>query len=192
MPDGTNTLTYDSNGNLTSDAVSSDTWDRANRLKSVGATGYQYDGLGNRVQQTVSSVVTDYLLDVQPGLAVVLTAKTGANTTRYVHGPRGIHAQEDNVGAWTWMAQDGLGSVRGVVTSAGAVLESRLYNPHGESYGGSGTNQTPYGFTGEPTDGNGLLYLRERYLRPALAQFVSLDPLEVFNRYAYVDATRSI
>ncbi len=52
----------------------------------------------------------------------------------------------------------------------------------------NGTPQTSYGYTGEPTDGNNLVHLRRRYLSPALGQFVSLDPLEVFNRYAYVSA----
>ncbi|MCC6567290.1 MAG: hypothetical protein IT298_16130 [Chloroflexi bacterium] len=33
-----------------------------------------------------------------------------------------------------------------------------------------------YGFTGELTDGNGLLYLRARYLAPGLGTFASRDP----------------
>jgi len=64
--DGTNTLTYDNNGNLTSDGTNTHTWDRANRLLSVGNHSYAYDGNGARIQKTVSSVVTDYLLDIQP------------------------------------------------------------------------------------------------------------------------------
>ncbi len=51
-----------------------------------------------------------------------------------------------------------------------------------------GTPQTPYGFTGESTAENGLVYLRVRYYDPILAVFQSLDPLETPNRYAYVDA----
>ena len=71
-----------------------------------------------RISQTVSSVVTDYLLDVQPGLAKVISATTGANTDRFVHSPRGIHALQDNGGTWSWTAQDGLGSVRMEVSDA--------------------------------------------------------------------------
>ena len=93
--DGTNTLTYDDNGNLTDDGVNGYTWDRANRMLSMGSASYAYDGAGNRIQQTVSATVTNYLLDLQPGLANVLQATQGANTTRYVHAPRGIHAQKD-------------------------------------------------------------------------------------------------
>ncbi|MBL8161402.1 MAG: hypothetical protein JNJ61_05400 [Anaerolineae bacterium] len=40
------------------------------------------------------------------------------------------------------------------------------------------TSQTPYGFTGELTDSNGLVYLRARYYSPALGVFASQDPFE--------------
>jgi RHS repeat-associated protein len=141
-------------------------------------TQYAYDGLGRRVSQTVNGVLTRYLLDVQPELAYVLAATTGANTERYVHGPMGIHAQQDNAGAWDWVVQDGLGSVRGVVDNTLAVQESRMYDPYGNPFGVVGTNQTVYGFTGEQTDENKLLHLRKRYMNPALGAFVSLDPFE--------------
>jgi RHS repeat-associated protein len=36
-------------------------------------------------------------------------------------------------------------------------------------------------------DDNGLLYLRARYYNPIIGQFFSLDPLELGNRYQYVD-----
>jgi RHS repeat-associated protein len=178
VSDGTHTLTYDLNGNLTSDGMNAYTWDRANRLLGMGGLSYAYDGLGNRVQQSSGVDVTQYLLDVQPGLAVVLSATTGADTARYVHGPRGIDAQQDNAGAWRWMVQDGLGSVRGVADSTLTLLESRQYAPYGETYGVASTSQTAYGFTGEPTDANELVYLRARYLNPALGVFASLDPWE--------------
>ncbi|MBK9123550.1 MAG: hypothetical protein IPM16_10595 [Chloroflexi bacterium] len=35
---------------------------------------------------------------------------------------------------------------------------------------------TAYGFTCELTDGNGLVYLRARYLAPGLGTFASRDP----------------
>jgi RHS repeat-associated protein len=57
-----------------------------------------------------------------------------------------------------------------------------------------GTRQTPYGFTGEIEDENGLLYLRARYLSSQFGNFLSLDPLEgmvdrpmSLNGYSYVE-----
>ncbi|MBL8160969.1 MAG: hypothetical protein JNJ61_03220 [Anaerolineae bacterium] len=120
-------------------------------------------------------------------MAVALTESTGANTTRFVHAPRApqagfpsvsIHAHKDAANNWEYPLQDGLGSVRGVASNAAAVLESRNYEPFGASFGATGTSQTPYGFTGEPTDSNGLVYLRARYYSPALGVFPSRDPFE--------------
>lgn len=114
------------------------------------------------------------------------------NTTYYVHGPRGIHSQQKN-GEWKWMAEDGLGSVRSVVDDDAAVHQSIVYDPLGNPIDVVGSEQTMFGYTGEPTDGNGLVYLRNRYYSPQLGTFISQDPTEgsmndpmSLNRYAYV------
>lgn len=87
---------------------------------------------------------------------------------------------------------DGLGSVRGVVSDGLSPLESRQYEPYGEPFGKTGDEQTQFGFTGEWTDDNDLLYLRARYLDPAMGRFFQMDPLEgdnqqsqSINAYAY-------
>jgi RHS repeat-associated protein len=190
---GTHSFTYDNAGHLTNDGVSSYTWDRANRLLSVGTTSYLYNGLGQRVQQTVSGTATNYLVDMQPGLAQVLSATTGANTTRYVFGLGGLHEVYTSGSAYLWSLADGLGNVRGVVNSTPTVQETRLYSPFGEPTQTSGSSQTVYGFTGEETDSVNLVYLRARYYNPTIGQFFSLDPLEgasctpmSLNRYMYV------
>lgn len=206
--DGINTLTYDANGNLTNDGTNAYTWDRANRMLSRGANNsYAYDGLGNRVQQTVSSVVTDYLLDLQPGLAKVLRESDGTNTTYFTHGPRGIQAQHipstpstpatwGNVswGHFNWgdtgaaanvvqyHLQDGLGSVRGVVDNNAVLSGLVVYDP----YGTPDVSVDNFGFTGEYTDPTGQLYLWARYYNPSMGTFTALDPAETRNRYAYV------
>ncbi len=184
---------YDNAGRMISDGTNTYSWDRAGRLLGMGASSYAYNGLGQRVQQTVSGVVTEYLLDVQPGLAKVIAAMTGANTERFVH-ERGLLSQQDSAGDWQWMVADGLSSVRGVIDGAGFdPAYSVHYAPYGQPWGEQGTEQTSFGFTGEPTDDNGLVHLRARYYNPALGVFPSLDPLEgmlqqamSLNRYAYV------
>jgi RHS repeat-associated protein len=191
--DGTNIFGYDNNGNLiTANSFPNGTYDRANRGIDVSTDGlnfiqYAYDGLGRRVQQTNGANVTKYVLDVQPGLWEVLAATTGANTTRYVHGLRGLHAQEDNAGNWTWPVEDALGSIHTVVNNSVSLLESRQYTPYGEVSQASGSSQTVYGFTGEPTDSNGVVYLRARGYIPVLGRFPNMDRLETLNRYAYAD-----
>ncbi len=187
-------FTYDNNGNLTSDGVNTYAWDRADRLLSVNNTAYQYayDGMGSRVSQTVSSIVTQYLLDVQPGLVNVLAQTTGGNTSRFVYGPRGILAYQNGLGNWSGIVQDGLNSVRMEVDDNLAVQAAQNYGPYGVPFGGQGTFGLPFAFTGEPTDANGLVYLRARYYSPALGVFPNLDPVEgvmqqamSLNRYGY-------
>lgn len=172
--DGTNTLVYDNNGNLTSDGTNSYTWDRANRMLSVGSTSYKYDGAGNRIQQTVSSVVSDYLNDIQPGLTKLLSEDDGTNVNRFVHGLRGIHAVDDGTD-WNFYAQDGLGSVRAVVDTNAVVQSSMSYDPYGNPFASYGEG---FGFTGEQTDANGSVFLRARYYEPELGMFSALDPFE--------------
>ena len=113
-------FTYDANGNLTSDGVNTYTWDRANRLTGMGGLTYTYDGAGNRISQSNGVDVTQYLLDLQPGLPLVVAqTKNEVSTDRFVHLPgRGIFAQEDNTGAWQDLLLDGLGSTRMVVDEA--------------------------------------------------------------------------
>ncbi|MDX2138738.1 MAG: hypothetical protein SF123_11645 [Chloroflexota bacterium] len=138
---GAATLTYDNNGNLLNDGTNEYTWDRANRLtlqNLIGVltleTSQQYDGNGNRIRQSdttgAQTTITRYLLDMQPGLAVVLAAATGASTDRYLHAARGIHAQHLHGGAWQHPLQDGLGSVRSVVDSNVATLNQVNYSTY--------------------------------------------------------------
>jgi RHS repeat-associated protein len=181
--DGTNTLTYDNNGNLTAVGADTYTWDRANRLLSHGGINYAYDGAGNRIEQDNGTDVTQYLLDVQPSLVKVLaqTVVGSGNTERFVHGIRGIHAVDDGTD-WSFYAQDGLGSVRGLVDDAAVVQSSMSYDP----YGVPDTSINGFAYTGEMRDSNGLQYHRARYYDPALGIWTTEDFLETPNRYGYV------
>jgi RHS repeat-associated protein len=194
---------YDSNGNLTSDGVNSYSWDRANRLLEVDngtsneLTAYAYDGLNNRISQTIgtsSPVVTQYLLDLQPGLVKVIAAATASGTDRYIHAPHGIHAMQSHTGDWTYAVQDALGSVRAEVDSLLAVQGSRQMGPYLTPFDEVGSFVMPFVGTGEMRDLIGLQYHRARYYAPGLGIFPSLDPFEgtaqrpmSLNGYSYVD-----
>ncbi|MEO8609542.1 MAG: RHS repeat-associated core domain-containing protein [Chloroflexota bacterium] len=174
---------YDNNGNLTNDGTTTYTWDRANRLMTSTFFGnvinYAYDGVNNRVQTTENSNVTKYLLDLQPGLAMVLAQQTGSFTQRNVFGPRGIHARKGNVG-WNWSLLDGLGSVRREVNGSLTVDSIQDYDPYGVTITGGVADSMPviYNFAGEPRDNHNLLYLRARYFNPTIGVFTALDPFE--------------
>jgi len=94
------TYTWDNNGNLLYDGVRTYAYDAANRLTQVtqGATTYQYsyDGLGNRVAQTINGVTTRYALDVADGLPEVIAATTNGVTSQYLQAGGQFLAQSDS------------------------------------------------------------------------------------------------
>jgi RHS repeat-associated protein len=124
----------------------------------------------------------------------VLQQTVDSNADRFIHGPRGIHAHQDNSGDWFSPMQDGLGSVRGVVDDVLAVQGMQHYEPYGTPFGAQGSLGMPFGFTGEQTDATELVYLRARYLSPEFGTFLSRDPFEgtagrpmSLNGYMYVE-----
>ena len=65
--------------------------------------------------------------------------------------------------------------MRQLVDSAGAVTLVKTYQPFGNVMQSIGTGSSPYGFTNEWTDGNGLVYLRARYFAPQSGRFLTKD-----------------
>jgi RHS repeat-associated protein len=192
---------YDDFGNLTSDGTTTYAYDSANRLVSVigsaGTTSYEYNGDGARVAQTQNSVRTEYILDAAAGLTNVLAEikNPGGSqqVTTYTYG-LGLVSQTTG-GTTQYFAYDGLGSVRQVLSSAGAVNLTQTFDPFGNPYHQniSAGQQPSYGYTGEQRDANGLTYLRARYYNPAIGRFTQQDPFAgaldepaTLNAYSYV------
>lgn len=171
---GATALTYFTNGILNTEGATTYTWDRALRLRQVGTTEYRYDGDGNRTRQIIGGVTTSYIFDVQPGLAQVLSEKTGTNTTRYLHSLSGIHTTQLPNSSWETYLLDGLGSVRGRVNANASILQSLNYSPIGVP----DQTVTGFAFTGEQRDTIDVQYHRARYYKPGLGTWLSLDPFE--------------
>jgi RHS repeat-associated protein len=175
--------TYDDNGNLLTTGVQTNTWDAANRLIETTRTGTTlqplYDGLGNRVGQTVGLSTTTFALDVQGLPEVIYTSERNA----YLHLP-GVIVVENGAGERRYSLSDGLGSVRQASDETGAVVAYHAFDPYGNPVADRGE---PYGYTGEWwEDEVGLLYLRARWYRPETGSFVSRDPVEGEPTYLYV------
>ena len=116
-------------------------YDSANRLILV--TSDQYNGLGDRLGQTVNDVTTSYTLDLNTGLTQVLDDGTNI----YTYG-LGRISQTDNSTAEYFLG-DALGSVRQMTDQAGVISFGQDYDPYGAVTHTSGVSQTDYGFTGE-------------------------------------------
>jgi RHS repeat-associated protein len=70
-----------------------------------------------------------------------------------------------------YFTSDGLGSVRQVVDNVGEVLYNQGFDPYGNPYLDTGDEKPSWGFTGEQTDSNGLIFLRARYYEPDNGRF---------------------
>lgn len=177
--------TWDNNGNLLSDGVNTYAY-TSNKLSSISgenlniAFQYRCNGLSSdqwgiigcendRVSQTVNGVTTNYVLDIASPLTQVL--QDGTKT--YVYGVDRI-AQISGATP-EYFLTDGLGSVRQLVDSTGAITLAKSYEPYGETISSAGSGVSVYQFTGEVRDASGLTYLRARYLDSNVGRFISRD-----------------
>jgi RHS repeat-associated protein len=168
------TYDWDLNGNLLSDGSNTYSYDHANRLTGVSgaqsSATFAYNGLGDRLQQTVGGVTTQYTLDINNSLSQVLA--DGAN--RYLYGMGRIAQQTP--GGLQYFLPDALGSARQLSDAAGALALAQSFDPYGGLLASQGSAATPYGFTGEwGDDASGLLYLRARYYLPQAGIFTARD-----------------
>ncbi|TET34526.1 MAG: RHS repeat-associated core domain-containing protein, partial [Anaerolineales bacterium] len=186
-------FTWDDNGNLQSDCVSTYNYDHANRLISVeqgvDTYTYAYNGLGDRLSQTVNGVPTNYSLDMVTGLTQVLSD----GTNDYLYGAERIGELQPS--GWRYHLSDALGSVRQLVDGAGTLAQSRSFEPFGNELVATSISTSAYGFTGEWGDETGLLHLRARYLGSDMGIFLTRDPVngigltkQLTNDWIYAEA----
>jgi RHS repeat-associated protein len=184
--------TWDNNGNLLNDGASTYAYDAANRLTSVSnqstVSSYQYNGLGDRLSQTVNAATTNYVLDLNAGLTQVLS--DGNNT--YLYGAMRIG--ELQAGGMAYHLGDALGSVRQLADASGSVTLARNFEPYGKVLNGTGSGSTTFAFTGEQLDaGTGFTFLRARFYNSGYGRFFQRDtflgdqqrPMS-FNTWLYV------
>jgi len=112
---------------------------------------------------------TKYVLDLAASLPVVISDTEAV----YLYGLDIIAQQQTER---LYYVHDGLGSVRQLVDTTGAVQATYAYDPFGVPLAG-GDVYNPYQFTGEAWDAEvELLYLRARYYQPEVGRFVTKDP----------------
>jgi RHS repeat-associated protein len=148
-------------------------YDKANRLKTVtqgtNTYAFTYNGLGDRLKQTINGAATNYTLDLATGLTQVLA--DGTNT--YLYGNSRIAQQSAT--STDYFLGDALGSVRQLVSTTGALTLTKSYEPFGNTLSSMGSGNSIFQFTGEQRDASNLTYLRARYLSTATGQFVTAD-----------------
>jgi RHS repeat-associated protein len=191
---------YDANGNTTSSAGISNTYDFENHMLMHGSLSLVYDGDGNRVSETVGGATTKYLVDTlnPTHLQQVLDEiVNGAVTRTYAYGLQRIDENQQISGTWTpsFYGYDGHGNVRFLSNTSGAATDSYDYDAFGMPIKTSGTTANTYLYSGERYDSSVALYdLRARYYSQATGRFWTRDPVEggrcsplTLNPYTYAD-----
>ncbi len=183
---GTNTYSYDQNGNMLTGAAWTITWDGDNRPVGVSGTttvSLTYSPDGSRLKK-IGTSETIYLGDDYE------ISSTGV-ATKYVALEGTLVAKRTGTTMF-WLHTDDQGSIQAITDSTGGAVERRSYWAYGSGlFSAPATYQESRGYTGQRQDESGLLYLHARYYDPSLGRFVSPDPivsgdrLVGLNRYAY-------
>jgi RHS repeat-associated protein len=184
---GTANLTYDLDGNLLSDGVSSYTWNARNQLASVNVSGtnfnFGYDAFGRRIENPIGN----QLLYDGPNAVQEISGGT-AVANRLTGGLDEFFSRTDSTGTFSPLT-DALGSTVALTDTNGNLQTQYTYEPFGNTTTIGPANANPYQFTGRENDGTGLYYYRARYYSPIYQRFISEDPMQLRagpNFYAYV------
>jgi RHS repeat-associated protein len=170
-------LSYDADGNLTSDGASEYKWNARNQLAEItgGSTAsFAYDPFGRRITKTLAGATTKVLYD---GANAVQETK-GSSTANLLTGLLADHTLARTTSSGTEsLLTDALGSTVALAGSTAKVETTYTYDPFGGSTHEGTASENPFQYAGRENDGNGLYYNRARYENPAAARFISQDPL---------------
>ncbi|WP_329092257.1 polymorphic toxin-type HINT domain-containing protein [Streptosporangium sp. NBC_01469] len=195
-PGGTDTYTYDNAGQMTGRTVAGKQatfdWDELGRLTQAVVDGQQtsmvYDAAGERlIRRDPGGATTLYLG------AMELTLAGGAvSAKRYYAAADGSTVALRTSTGLTWMLSGLHGSNQLAVNDATGQISRERYTPFGKRRGGDDLPFTDRGFLGKTEDAStDLTYLSARYYDPAIAKFISTDPLldlrnpQFANPYSY-------
>ncbi|MEA3038616.1 MAG: hypothetical protein QOE79_1129 [Sphingomonadales bacterium] len=191
---GSATLSYDANGNLSSDGSTSYVYDDENRLVSASgghSASLAYDPLGRLWQ--VSSTSTGTTRFYYDGDHIAIEADGSSNLLRaFVHGDGA-----DQPLLWYEVVSGGVsrryfhlderGSITAVADQSGNAFAVNAYDEYGIPNSG---NQGRFGYTGQAWIGElGMWYYKARFYSPTLGRFLQTDPIgyaDGMNWYGYV------
>jgi RHS repeat-associated protein len=160
---------------------------------------YTYNGDGQRVQIVDSEGTKKPIWDMEN----ILLETDGSNVTQVIYTlePAGYGnlVSQRRASTTSFYLFDALGSARKLTSSAGGVTDSYDFRAYGETFASSGSTVNVFRWVGELGyyyDINRVAYyLRARPYSPAIARFLSQDPIgfegSPWNLYEYVGSVPS-
>ncbi|MFY9551761.1 MAG: RHS repeat-associated core domain-containing protein, partial [Thermoanaerobaculia bacterium] len=172
--DGSNSYTYDNNGNTMTRGATAFTWNAEDQMTGItGTSSYVYDYQGRRSSKTVGASTSTYLYD-----GANLIQEAGATPADYLFGPGIDEPLAMRRGGSTYYYDvDGLGSVTLVTDSGGTVQDKYLYDTWGQIRSSTTPVANPFGYTSREFGEAQTMFYRARYYQPAVGRFLSEDPI---------------
>ncbi|OOR07366.1 wall-associated protein [Bacillus cereus] len=184
---GNESLTYDANGNRTSDSKYTYTWNEADQLVAVTKKGesqpfatYKYDDDNRRIEKNVNGVVTRYFYDGDSINPLYETDGSGNVLRQYVYSIDGARLAMKAQGQTLFYHYGPRGDVVEMTDQNGQVVANYEYDAWGnvlksDTKGIAAEN--PFGYAGYMYDKEiGMYYLIARYYNPDHGVFISADP----------------
>ncbi|WP_163655848.1 DNRLRE domain-containing protein [Listeria sp. PSOL-1] len=181
-------LTYDENGNRTSDGKYTYTWDTGDRLVAVMKKGeskpfvtYTYDDDNRRLSKTVDDVTTNYHYDGDSIDVLYETDASGTVTRQYVYSDDNVRLAMKMNGQTLYYHYNAHGDVIALTDEAGQVVGKYQYDAWGTVLQSEATTPeakaNPYGYAGYRYDEEiQQYYLMARYYEPEQGVFTAYDP----------------
>lgn len=170
-------LSYDADGNLTSDGTNAYTWNARGQLTGVSgpstSASFGYNGLGQRTSTTVGGNTTGYLYD---GANVVQELSGSVPRANLLSGGVDQYFAATSAAGTSGFLTDRLGSTIALTDGTGNPQTQYTYDPYGNPSSSGAASTNTFQFTGQQNDGTGLFYYKSRYYSPALGRFLSADP----------------
>lgn len=210
-PKGTQSYTYDNNGNMTGGGGRSIEWTSFNQAKVIADGGghsctFTFGAAHERVKQVAVNGSITTTTTYVGGLFELVTSSGGTEEKNYIMTPAGRVAVY-TAGTYAlpnvrYFHTDGLGSITAVSDESGNVVKRFAYDAWGKrtdpATGAVTTSATngrfTRGFTDhEALDDLGLVHMNGRVYDPVLGRFLSADPFvqdsgdsQAYNRYSYL------
>jgi RHS repeat-associated protein len=181
----------DLNGNLTSDGLTSYTWNGRDQLTGMSggtSASFAYDGVGRRRNKVTGGTSTNFLFD---GFNLVQELSGSTPTANLLTGLGidEVFTRTDGSGMRALLT-DALGSTLELADASGTLTTHYTFDPFGATTTSGATSTSAVQFTGRENDGTGLYFNRARFYSPSLQRWMSEDPVEFaagdVNLYAYV------